>query len=71
MGTSRPQNKTTLGYTTRPEALMKSWEREPIEDALRPSDNIFDRLGRNRDDDLRTHLKVRRNLVTSRREETS
>ena len=32
-GTSRPQNKITSSHPTRPEAPMKSREREPIEDA--------------------------------------
>ena len=69
MGTSEPQNKTALGHTTRPEAPMKSWEREPTEDALRLSRNIFDQLGRNRDKDMRTHLEAKCDSATSRRRE--
>ena len=68
-GTSLPQNKTTSGCTTRLEAPIKSREREPTEDALRPSHNIFNRLGRNRDEDMRTHLEARHNSATSRRRE--
>ena len=69
VGTSWPLNKIASGHTTRPDALMKSREREPTEDAFRPSCNVFDRLGRNKDEDMRTHLEARRNSVTSRRRE--
>ena len=48
---------------------MKSRERESTEDSLRPSHNVFDRLGQNRDEDMRTHLEARRNSATSRRRE--
>ena len=46
---------------------MKSQERERIGDALRPSRNVFDRLGRNKDEDMCTHLEARCNSATSRR----
>ena len=48
---------------------MRSWEREPIEDALRPSRNVFDRLGRNRDEDMHTYLEARHNSETSKKRE--
>ena len=68
-GTSRPQNKTTSGRTTRLEAPMKLRKRKPTEDALKPSRKVFNRLGRNRDEDMHTHLEARRNSATSRRRE--
>ena len=45
---------------------MKSWKREPTEDDLMPFCNVFDQLGRNRDEDMHTHLAARRNSATSR-----
>ena len=48
---------------------MKSQEREPTKNALKPSCDVFDRLGRNRDEDMHTHLEARRNSMTSRRKE--
>ena len=60
---------TASGCTTRPNAIVKSWEREITEDALRPSCNIFDRLERSRGEDMRTHLDVRNTSVTSKRRE--
>ena len=68
-GPSRPQNMTALGSTTRPDAIVKSREREIAEDALRPSRNVFDRLGRSRGEDMRTPLEARRTSATSRRRE--
>ena len=68
-GISRPQNKTTPGRTTRLDALMRSREMEPTEDALRPLHNVFDRLGRSGGEDIRTHLEARHNLATSRKRE--
>ena len=65
--TSRPQNKTASGRPTRLEAPMKSRERELTEDALRLSHNVFDLLGRNIDEDMRTYLEARYNSATSRR----
>ena len=64
LGTSWPHNKTALGCPTRLEAPMKSREREPTEDALRPSSNEFDRLGWNRDKDMRTYLETRYDSAT-------
>ena len=45
---------------------MKSRERELTEDALKPSRNVFDRLGQNRNEDMCTHLETRHNSMTSR-----
>ena len=67
MQTSQTQNKTASSRPTRPEAPMKLCEMEQTEDALRPSHNVFDRLGRNKDEDMRNHLEARRNSATSRR----
>ena len=69
VGISCPHNKTSSGRTTRPEAAIRSQEREPIEDTLRSSCNVFDRLGRNRDEDMCIHLEARRNSTTSRKRE--
>ena len=41
VGPSRPQNITALGRTTRPNVIVRSWEREITKDALRPSCNVF------------------------------
>ena len=60
---------TASGHTTRPNAIGKSREREIIEDALRPSHNVFDRLGRSRGKDMRTHLEASRTSATSRSKE--
>ena len=68
-GPSRPQNMTTLGRTTRPDAVLRSKERKFIEEALRLSSNVFDRLGRSRGEDMCTHLEVKCTLATSRRRE--
>ena len=40
---------------------------ELIGNALRPSHNVFDLLGRNKDEDMHTHLDARHNSATSRR----
>ena len=69
VGPSRPQNISASGRTTRPDTVTKSREREPTEDALRPLRNIFERLGRSRGEDMRTHLEARRNSMTSKRRE--
>ena len=60
---------TALGRIARPDAIMESQEKEPIEDALRLLRNIFDRLGQSRGEDMRTHLEARHNSATSRRRE--
>ena len=60
---------TTSGRIARPDAIMKSQEKEPIKDALRLLRNIFDRLGQSRGEDMRTHLEARHNSATSRRRE--
>ena len=60
---------TALDRTTRSDAILKSQEREITGDALKLSRNIFDRLARSREKDMRTHLEARRTLVTSRRRE--
>ena len=60
---------TALGCITRPDVIVKSQEMEITKDALRPSRNIFDRLGQSRREDMRTHLEVRRTSATSRRRE--
>ena len=60
----------TSGCTTTPDAIVKSWEMEITKDALRPSHNVFDRLGRSRGEDMHTHLEARRTSITSiKREE--
>ena len=48
---------------------MSLQEREPTKDAFRSPHNVFDRLGKNRDKDMLTHLEARHNSVTSRRRE--
>ena len=58
-----------LSRTTRPDSIVRSWERGVTEDALRPSSNVFDRLGRSREEDMHTHLEVRHTSVTSIRRE--
>ena len=60
---------TTSGRNTRPDTIMKSREREPSKDTLRPSHSVFNRLGRSRGEDMHTHLEARRNSATSRRRE--
>ena len=60
---------TVSGRTTRPDTIAKSHEREPTEDALRPSRNVFNRLGQSRGKDICTHLEARHNSMTSRRRE--
>ena len=52
---------TASSRTTRPNAIVKSREKEPIEDVVRPLCNISDRCY--------THLKARCNLATSKRRE--
>ena len=68
-GPSRPHNIFDLGLTTRLDTVAKSQKREPTKDTVRPSCNVFDRLGQSRGEDMRTHLEARRNSVTSRRRE--
>ena len=60
---------TTLSRTTRPDAIVRSREKEVIEEALRSSCNVFDRLGQSRGEDMRIHPEVRWTSVTSRRRE--
>ena len=48
---------------------MKSQENEPTEDAPRPSHNVFDQLGQNKDEDMRTHLDASHNSATSKRKD--
>ena len=60
---------TTSGRTTRPDEIVKSREREPTEDALRMSPNVFDRFGRSKGEDMHTYLEARVNSATSRRRE--
>ena len=55
------------GHTTRPDAIVKSQETEITKDALRPSRNVFDRLGQRKEEDMRTHLEARHSLATFRR----
>ena len=50
---------TTSSRTTRPDVVVRSKEREFTEEAFRPSCNIFDRLGRSKGEDMRTHLEVK------------
>ena len=66
-GTSQPHNKTASGRPHRPEAPTRSWENEPIRDALKPARNVFDRISRNRDEDIRTYLEARHNSTTSKK----
>ena len=56
---------TILGRIIRPDAIVKSQEREITEDDLRPSCNVFDRLGQSRGEDMRTYLEVRRTSATN------
>ena len=60
---------TASGCTTRPDAIVRSWEREITEDALRLLLNVLDRLGRSKGEDMCTYLEVRCTLVTFRRRE--
>ena len=69
VGTSRSRNKTASGHPNRPKAPMRSWERELTKDTIRSSRNVFDRLSRNVDEDMRTHLEARSNSMTSRKRE--
>ena len=55
---SQPQDKTVLGRTVRPSAIARS-------QAHRSSRNVFDRLGRSRGEDMRTHLEVSHTSTTS------
>ena len=68
-GPSRPQNIFTSGCSTKPDTIAKSRAREPTEDVLKLSPNVFDQLGRSICEDMCTHLEARRNSVTSRRRE--
>ena len=60
---------TASGRTSRPDAIVKSQEREITEDALKLSCNIFDRLGRSIGEDMLTHLEAKYTSVTSKRRE--
>ena len=60
---------TASSRTTRPDAVVKSWERKPTEDILRPSRNVFDRLSRSKGEGMCTHLEARHNSATSKRRE--
>ena len=67
VGPSRPHNKMASGHTILPRVTTKSQERGITEDPIRPSRKVFDRLDRNRGEDMRTQLEARRTLATSRR----
>ena len=51
----------------RPGATTRWQEKGVTEDPNRPLRNVFDRLGRDRREDMRTHLDARRALVISKR----
>ena len=58
---------TALGHTVRPGTVVRSQERGIIEDAYRPSCNMFNRLGRSREEDMCTHLEARCTSATFKR----
>ena len=58
---------TALGHTTRLGAIVRSWERGITKDSYRSSHNVFDRLGRSREENMCTHLEARRTSATTRR----
>ena len=60
---------TASGHTTRLDAIVRLREMEVTKDTVRPSRNVFNRLGQSRGEDMRTHLEARRTSMTSRRRE--